>query len=98
MFSTIIDTTNSLVWAVPLVILLLGAGLWFTIRTVVLQVRCIPDMLRQLARGEASPDGNTVSLEDEMMRAAEAKRQFALSLAVVQSGMPLLRTAAGRRG
>ena len=33
-----------------------------------------------------------------MMRAAEAKRQFDLSLAVVQSGMTLLRTAAGRRG
>lgn len=50
------------------------------------------------AGGEASPDGNTVSLEDEMMRAAETKRQFDLSLAVVQSGMTLLRTAAGRRG
>ncbi|WP_010532903.1 alanine/glycine:cation symporter family protein [Brachybacterium squillarum] len=69
MFSTIIDTTNSLVWAVPLVILLLGAGLWFTIRTVVLQVRCIPDMLRQLARGEASPDG-TSSFQSLMMSLA----------------------------
>ena len=49
-------------------------------------------------QGEPAPNGNTVSLEDEMMRAAEAKRQFDLSLAVVQSGMTLLRTAAGRRG
>ena len=50
------------------------------------------------ARGEPSPNGNTVSLEDEMMRAAEAKRQFDLSLSVYQSGMTLMRTAMGRRG
>lgn len=48
--------------------------------------------------GEPSPDGNTVSLEDEMVRAADANRQFNLSLSVMQSGMTMLRTAIGRRG
>lgn len=48
--------------------------------------------------GEPSPNGNAVSLEDEMVRAADAKRQFELSLSVTQSGMALMRTALGRRG
>lgn len=50
------------------------------------------------AGGEASPNGNTVTLEGEMLRAAEAKRQFDLSLSIYQSGMGLMRTALGRRG
>lgn len=50
------------------------------------------------AGGEPSPNGNTVSLEDEMVRAADANRQFNLSLSVMQSGMTMLRTAIGRRG
>lgn len=48
--------------------------------------------------GEPSPNGNTVSLEDEMVRSADAKREFDLSLSVMQSGMTMLRTALGRRG
>ena len=48
--------------------------------------------------GEPSPNGNTVSLEDEMVRSADAKREFDLSLSVMQSGMTLMRTALGRRG
>lgn len=50
------------------------------------------------AQGEPSPNGNTVSLEDEMVRAADASRQFDLSLSVMRSGMTLLRTAIGQRG
>ena len=48
--------------------------------------------------GEPSPNGNTVSLEEEMVRSVDAKREFDLSLAVMQSGMNLMRTAIGRRG
>lgn len=48
--------------------------------------------------GEPSPNGNTVSLEDEMVRSADAKREFDLSLSVMQSGLTLMRTAIGRRG
>lgn len=50
------------------------------------------------ARGEPSPNGNSVSIEDEMLRAADAKRQFDLSLSVMQSGLTMMRTALGRRG
>ena len=48
--------------------------------------------------GELSPNGNSVSIEDEMVRAADAKRQFNLSLSIYQSGMTMMRTALGRRG
>lgn len=50
------------------------------------------------AEGEPSPNGNSVSLEDEMLRAADARRQFDLSLSVMQSGLTMMRTALGRRG
>lgn len=50
------------------------------------------------ARGEPSPNGNSVSIEDEMLRAADARRQFDLSLSVMQSGLTMMRTALGRRG
>lgn len=50
------------------------------------------------AGGEAAPNGNTVSLEDELVRGAEVKRQHDLALSVYQSGLRLMRTAAGRRG
>lgn len=46
---------------------------------------------------EPSPNGNTVSLEEEMIRSAHAKRQFDLSLAVTRSAMTLIRTSIGRR-
>ncbi len=49
------------------------------------------------AGGEASPNGNTVSLEDEMVRQADARREFDLSLSIYQSGLSLLRTSLGRR-
>ena len=48
--------------------------------------------------GEAAPNGNTVSLEDELVRGAGVKRQHELALSVYQSGLRLMRTAAGRRG
>lgn len=50
------------------------------------------------AGGEAAPNGNSVSLEDEMVRAAEAKREHELALTVYQTGLKLMRTALNRRG
>lgn len=49
------------------------------------------------AGGEPSPNGNTVSIEDELVRQADARRQFNISLSVYQSGLSLLRTSLGRR-
>ncbi|WP_299651241.1 FlgB family protein [uncultured Tateyamaria sp.] len=45
----------------------------------------------------ASPDGNSVSLETEMLRATEAKRQHDRSLAIYKSAMNVLRSSLGRQ-
>lgn len=47
--------------------------------------------------GEPAPNGNTVSLEEEMIRIAETRREFDISLAVTRSALTLIRTSLGRR-
>ena len=69
MFSGLIEGANNLIWSVPLIGLCLLVGLYFTIRTGLLQVRNIPDMLDQLKKGETSPDG-TSSFQSLMMSLA----------------------------
>ncbi|GAB2536775.1 alanine/glycine:cation symporter family protein [Brachybacterium huguangmaarense] len=69
MFSELITGANNLIWSLPLVGLCLLAGLYFSLRTMFLQVRCIPDMLNQLKSGEASADG-TSSFQSLMMSLA----------------------------
>jgi len=44
-----------------------------------------------------SPNGNSVSLETEMMKSAEAAHQHELALSVYKSSMNILRSAMGRR-
>lgn len=44
-----------------------------------------------------SPNGNSVSLEDEMLKAAEVKRGHDLSLGVYTAALDLMRTSIGRR-
>jgi AGCS family alanine or glycine:cation symporter len=51
---SVVDTINSYVWNIPLVVLCLGAGIYFSIRTRFLQVRLIKDMVGQLFRGKSS--------------------------------------------
>lgn len=48
------------------------------------------------AKGAASPSGNTVSLEEEMVRATSAKQQHEMALSIYQSSARLLRTSLGR--
>lgn len=55
--SAFLDTLNSLIWSPALVFLCLGAGIYFTLATKFLQVRCIPDMIKQLKDGESSDSG-----------------------------------------
>ena len=43
-----------------------------------------------------APNGNTVSLEDQMMRAAQTRQSHDLALAVYSSARNILRTAIGR--
>ncbi|SNR41191.1 FlgB family protein [Paracoccus sediminis] len=45
-----------------------------------------------------SPNGNSVSLEEEMLKAAEVKRSYDLSLGIYRSALDLVRTSIGRRG
>jgi flagellar basal-body rod protein FlgB len=47
-------------------------------------------------RVEPSPNGNTVSLETELIRSASAKRQHDVSLAIYRSSLDLLRASLGR--
>ncbi|MDT1060350.1 FlgB family protein [Paracoccus sp. CPCC 101403] len=49
------------------------------------------------AGGEPAPNGNTVALEDEMVRIADARREFDLALAVTRSSLSMIRTSLGRR-
>ncbi|MBU4405252.1 MAG: alanine:cation symporter family protein [Candidatus Aminicenantes bacterium] len=53
----LVDLINSYVWSTPLVLLCLGTGIYFSIRTRFLQVRLIKDMVGQLFRGRASKSG-----------------------------------------
>ena len=68
-FEELIELTNKYIWSSALVYLCLAAGVYFSLRTVFLQVRCIPDMLTQLKAGEKSADG-TSSMQSLMMSLA----------------------------
>lgn len=46
--------------------------------------------------GEHDPNGNSVSLEVEMLNAVDAKRQHDRALAIYKTSMGLLRTTLGR--
>lgn len=46
--------------------------------------------------GEPSPNGNTVSLEEELLNAVSVAREHNRALSVYRHGMTLLRTALGR--
>ena len=48
-------------------------------------------------RSFAAPDGNTVSIETEMLRATDAKRQHDRSLAIYKSALNIVRSSLGRQ-
>lgn len=49
-----------------------------------------------LADMPVSPNGNSVSLEDQAVRSAEAKAQYDLALTILSKGMDFLRISLGR--
>jgi flagellar basal-body rod protein FlgB len=58
-----------------------------------------PDGTRRLVldrNAEPAPNGNTVSLETELVRSASAKRQHDVSLAIYRSSLDILRSSLGR--
>lgn len=48
-------------------------------------------------RGSTKPNGNTISLETEMLKAAEAKSSHDRALAIYKSALDVLRTAVRTR-
>ncbi len=53
----IINSINDIIWSPALIWLCLGVGLYFSVRTRFMQVRHLPEMLRQLRSNEASDAG-----------------------------------------
>ena len=51
----------------------------------------------QSAFATETPNGNNVSVEDQMVRAAEVKHQHELALGVYQKSMNILRASLGRK-
>ncbi len=55
-----------------------------------------PPQPAEVRGGSAGLNGNTVSLEDEIVKAAELRQQHDMALTVYQNALTVLRTALGR--
>lgn len=55
-----------------------------------------PRLLPAMAGGDLSPNGNSVSLDTEMVKAVEARHHFDLALTITRSVGGVIRTALGR--
>lgn len=56
-----------------------------------------PAFQPQLAGGSRSPNGNDVSLETEMVRGVDARRQHDAAMAIYKASLDILRSSLGRR-
>jgi AGCS family alanine or glycine:cation symporter len=56
-FQEFVDLINGYVWSIPLVVLCLGAGIYFSVLTRFLQLRLIKEMVKQLWTGGESRSG-----------------------------------------
>ena len=61
-----INAINTVLWSYVLIIVLIGLGLWFTLRTKFVQVRMLPEMLRLLT------DGIGVKTQDKQISTFQA--------------------------
>ena len=52
----------------------------------------------RILRGPGSPNGNTVNLETEMVRAVAVRQDHEMALAIYRSTSEIIRTSLGRRG
>jgi flagellar basal-body rod protein FlgB len=55
-----------------------------------------PNLSARAVRGAASPDGNTVSVETEMVKAVQVRQEHEMALAIYRSVSDVLRTSLGR--
>lgn len=51
---SLVGTLNGFLWSYVLIIMLIGSGLWYTLRTGLVQVRCIKEMLRLITHTAGS--------------------------------------------
>jgi flagellar basal-body rod protein FlgB len=56
-----------------------------------------PQLIARTTGGAAAPNGNTVSLESEMVKAVEVRQQHDMALAIYRSTSSILRTSLGRK-
>lgn len=54
-------------------------------------------LVRRKTGGAEAPNGNTVSLEGEMVKAVEVRQQHDMALAIYRSTSDILRASLGRR-
>ena len=59
----LIDPISRILWNYVLVYLLIGAGLWFTIRTKFVQVRMFPQMVRTMSGSRGGSEGGISSFQ-----------------------------------
>ncbi len=57
----------------------------------------VADPVARDVAGSASPNGNTVSLEAEMVKAVDVKQQHDMALAIYRSVSDVMRASLGRR-
>ena len=53
--------------------------------------------IREQVKSLGAPNGNSVSLEEEMLKAVDIKRQHDRALSIYKSALGILRTSLGRR-
>lgn len=57
----------------------------------------LPKAAAQVTGGLGSPDGNTVNLETEMVRAVEVRQEHEMALAIYRNTSEIIRASLGRR-
>lgn len=50
----------------------------------------------EAAAQDVAPDGNSVSIEDEMLKSVEVRRQYDLSLTIYKTSLGILRASIGK--
>ena len=63
--SNIVDTLNGWLWSYILIVMLIGLGVWFTIGSGFVQIRCVKEMLRLITQTAGSDvgEGNISSFQ-----------------------------------
>ena len=56
-FATILDTLTTIIWSPALGFVCLAVGIFFTVSTLFMQIRCIPDMFQQMVGNDDSESG-----------------------------------------